>query len=216
MRIAHFTAAIAIAGTAMLLTACGGDTSAGDEAAIRDIQKKWHEAIVAKDATTIAGMYAEDGQLMPPNSPKAVGRDAVEKGWAGIVGLPGLALTFETEKFTFAKSGDLAVAVDTYKFTVGEGAAAQTETGKATVTWAKRDGKWYVLTDMFSSDAPPPAATPVAAPMEVPAVDPAAMAPAGAPAAPAAGTTPAETTAPAAPATTPAAPAPAPTTPPAH
>lgn len=183
MRLANLAAAFVLAGASFVLAACGGDTGAGDEAAIREVQKKWLEAIVAKDASAIAGFYAEDGQLFPPNVPKAVGRDAIQKGWEGFLGLPGMTLTFETEKFTFAKSNDLAVAVDSYKFSFGEGAAVNTEIGKAVVTWVKRDGKWYVLTDMFSSDTPPapPPATP-AAPAETPAVDPTATTPAGTPA----------------------------------
>lgn len=180
MRLSTIAAALVLAGASFVLAACGGDTGAGDEAAIRDVQKKWLEAIVAKDASAIAGFYAEDGQMFPPNAPKAVGRDAVQKGWEGFFGLPGMTLTFETEKFTFAKSNDLAVDIGTYKFGVGEGAAASTEIGKAVVTWTKRDGKWYVLTDMFSSDTPPAPPPPAAsaAPAETPAVDPAATAPA--------------------------------------
>lgn len=121
------------------------------------------EAIAAKDAKAVAAIYAEDGQMLPPNAPKAVGREALEKAWAGLMGMPGMTLTFETETFVFAKSGDLAVDIGTYKFTAG----GHTENGKAVVTWTKRDGKWLVLTDMFSSDQPPaPPPAPAVAPVE--------------------------------------------------
>jgi uncharacterized protein (TIGR02246 family) len=165
MRLTQIVAVLIVAAGATLLNACAPSTDA-DEAAIRAANKKWLEAIVAKDAKAVAALHAEDAQQMPPNAPKAVGREAIEKSWAGMFGIPGMSLTFETEKFVFAKSADLAVDIGTYKFTAGEGAAAQTEIGKAVVTWTKRDGKWYVLTDMFSSDAPPapaPAATPAPA-----------------------------------------------------
>lgn len=158
-----FAAVLILAGGAAMLNACAPSTEA-DEAAIREVNKKWLEAIVAKDAKTVAALYAEDAQFMPPNAPKAVGREAIEKNWAGMFGIPGVALTFETEKFVFAKSSDLAVDIGTYKFSAGEGAAAQTEIGKSVITWTKRDGKWYVLTDMFSSDQPPVPPAPAAAP----------------------------------------------------
>jgi uncharacterized protein (TIGR02246 family) len=185
MKLTKFAAMLVLAG-AVTLSACSPSTE-GDEAAIRAINKAWLEAIVAKDAKAIAAIYAEDGQMLPPNAPKAVGRAAVEKGWTDFMAIPGMALTFETESFVFAKSGDLAVDIGTYKFTAGE----TTDTGKAVVTWTKRDGKLFVLTDMFSSDLPPP-----------PPPAPAAAAPA----------TPAE------PGATPAAPTetPAPATPPAQ
>lgn len=142
------------------LAACGGSTPQAEEAAIKEINKTWLEAIVAKDAKKIAAIYAEDGQMLPPNAAKAVGRDAIEKGWSQFLAMPGMALTFETQSFAVAKSGDIAVEVQTYKLTSGEGAAAVTDTGKGVVTWVKRGGKWQVLTDMFSSDAPPPAPAP--------------------------------------------------------
>jgi uncharacterized protein (TIGR02246 family) len=180
----------------LLLAACGGGGSpAADEAAMRDINKKWLDLIVAKDAKAIAELYAEDGAMLPPNAPKAQGRAAIQKGWEDMFGIPGVTLTFETERFVIANSGDLAVDIGTYKF-AGNG---MTDTGKSVVTWAKKDGKWQVLTDMFSSDAPPPA----------PAPTPAATVPADSGAVPG----PAETgPAPATPGTTPPA-TPAPTTP---
>jgi uncharacterized protein (TIGR02246 family) len=165
MKRSNFSAIIMLASVSVFLAGCGGDGStAADEAAIKDINKKWHELIVAKDAKAIAGLYAEDGQMLPPNAPKSVGRAALEQGWNGFMQIPGMKLTFETEKVTIAKSGELAVEIGTYKITTGEGSAQTTETGKSVVTWHKRDGKWQVLTDMMSSDTPPPAPVPTAVP----------------------------------------------------
>lgn len=208
----HFNLAIAAVAAVCVafLAGCSGSTPEADKAAIEQINKAWLEAIVAKDAGKIAEIYAEDGQMMPPNTPKAVGREAIKKGWEGFLGLPGMALTFETESFHIAKSGDLAVEIQTYKFTTGEGAAAVTDTGKGTIVWTKRDGKWLVLSDMFSSDLPPspPApAAPPAAELSAPVDGAATPAEGVTPAPPAAeGATPA-TSAPATPA--PATPAPA-------
>ncbi len=146
----------------LFVAACSGGDPKADENAIRETNAKWLELIVAKDAKAVANLYAEDGEMLPPNAPKAAGREAIEQGWGQMFAIPGFGLTFETEKFVFAKSGELAVDIGTYKFTAGEGAAASTDVGKYVVTWTKRDGKWYVLTDMFSSDAAPaPAAATV-------------------------------------------------------
>jgi ketosteroid isomerase-like protein len=133
--------------------------------------------------------------MLPPNAPRVAGRDALEKSWTGMANIPGIELSFDTDSLTFAKSGELAVEVGHYSFAAGEGAAKTTELGKTVVTWIRKDGKWQVLTDMFSSDAAPAPAAPAEA-----APAPEGTAPAEAPAAPA---TPAATT-PAAPATPPA------------
>lgn len=215
MKFSNFATVIVLTGATAFLSACGGSNSTvADEAAIKDINKKWQELIVAKDAKAIAELYVEDGEMLPPNLPKAVGRAAIEQGWNGFTSMPGMALTFETDKLVFAQSGDIAVETGTYKFSAGEGAAQTTEVGKSVVTWQKKDGKWHVLTDMFSSDtAPTPPAAP-AAPVD------ATVAPADGAAVPADATAPATSgtaapATPAAPTTTPAAPA-APATPPAH
>lgn len=167
MRLARFGVVIVVGA---LLNACAPSTEA-DEAAIRAANKAWLAAIVAKDAKAISAMHAEDAQMLPPNGPKAVGREAIEKGWAGIMGLPGMVLTFETEKFVFAKSADLAVDIGTYSMTVN----GKTDTGKAVVTWTKRGAKWVVLTDMFSSDLPVAVAAPA------PVAEPSAETPAAPP-----------------------------------
>jgi ketosteroid isomerase-like protein len=134
MKFNHIAATLVFAGASVILVSCGGtESTAGDEAAIRDINKKWMELIAAKDAKTIAEtVYAENGQLLPPNSPKAAGREALVQAWTGVTSIPGLQLTFETESLTFAKSGELAVEVGTYKMVMGEGAAQATDTGKTT------------------------------------------------------------------------------------
>lgn len=183
--------AAVVAACVVLLAACGPGGHEADEAAIHETNKAWQEKIVAKDAATIAQYYAEDAQFLPPNAPKAVGREAIQKGWSEMMAIPGVALTFESEKIVFAKSGDLAVDISTYKFSMGEGAAAINDSGKSVVTWTKRDGKWLVLTDMFSSDLP--AAPPPAAPAPAPEVTPAPVDGVTPPAAPE-GTTPAPAT----------------------
>lgn len=200
MRLQQFAAAAVLAGASLFLISCGGtESTASDEAAIKAANQKWMELIASRDAKSIATeIYSENGMMLPPNAPKVAGREALEKGWGEMFNIPGMALTFETESLTFAKSGELAVEVGTYKFASGEGATQSTELGKAVVTWVKKDGKWQVLTDMFSSNAAPAAAAPAPAAADPAAVvDPAAAPVDGAAAAPA----------------TPAA---APATPPAH
>jgi uncharacterized protein (TIGR02246 family) len=130
--------AAVVAACVVLLAACGPGGHEADEAAIHETNKAWQEKIVARDAATIAQYYAEDGQFLPPNAPKAVGREAIQKAWSEMFAIPGVALTFETEKLVFAKSGDLAVDIATYKFSMGEGAAAINDSGKSVVTWTAR------------------------------------------------------------------------------
>jgi uncharacterized protein (TIGR02246 family) len=193
---------------------------AQEEAAIRAQNAKWLEAITKRDSSAIAAMYAQDGEFMPPNSPKVTGRDAIKDAWEKMFQIPGVGLTFTTDKFVFAKGGDMAVDIGSYDFKSEAGGSSVSDKGKSVVTWVKVDGTWQILTDMFSSDAPPLPSTPtVPAPVDAPVPPPA---PATTPVpgvTPVPGTTPPapEPTAPPAAPMTPTAPPPAgsPATPPA-
>jgi len=156
MKLHTFAAITLLAGASTVLVSCGGtESTAADEAAIRAANKTWMELIVKKDAKAIANdIYSENGIMLPPNEPRVSGRQALEKGWTALVNIPGVAITFDTDSLTFAKSGELAVEVGHYSFGTGEGTAKVTDLGKTVVTWIRKDGKWQVLTDMFSSDAP--------------------------------------------------------------
>jgi uncharacterized protein (TIGR02246 family) len=163
----------------MFVAACGGASPEADKAAIGEANKKWLAAIAAKDGAVIGALHAEDASMLPPNAPKVAGREAIQTSWTQMMGAPGFALTFETEKLEVAKSGDVAVDIGTYTFTPGEG--AQPESGKFVVTWVKRDGNWVVFTDMFSANQPPPPPpAPAAAPDAAAATPEGATAPADA------------------------------------
>lgn len=158
---------------ALVLNGCGervGSTSSdADEAAIRAQNEKWLEAATAKDAKTIGQLYADDAAMFVPGVPKIVGREAIERGWTDFFST-GMSTSFETEKLIVSKSGDLAVEIGVSKNFKGDVASAETmERGKFVNTWIKRDGKWLVQTESFSSDAP---ATPAPVPQTAPAAIP--------------------------------------------
>ncbi len=213
-------------GSLLALAACSEQTAStkGEEDAIRAQNQKWLEAIAKHDADAVAVMYAPDGEFMPPNASKVTGRDAIKAAWQSMFQIPGVGLTFTTDKFVFGKSADLAVDIGSYDFKSASGGSSSSDKGKSVVTWVKRDGNWQVLTDMFSSDAPTLPTTPT--PPASGATPESAAAPAapasGAPLAPGTpGTTTTTTTMPGTPTSPPATtttttPTPAPATPPAH
>lgn len=157
--------------SALLLTACqAGDKPAStnaemngataadagaDEQAIRGQVDHWLELVKAKDATGIAGMYTDDGAVMPSNAPISKGHAAIEKTWASLMSAPGFELTFTPEQIVVSSSGDMALDRGTYKLTMAPKGAAQTDTGKYVVVWRKVGGEWKAAADIFNSDLPP-------------------------------------------------------------
>jgi uncharacterized protein (TIGR02246 family) len=129
------------------------DTGA-DEQAIRGQVEQWLQLVKAKDAAGIAGLYAEDGAVMPPNGPIGKGRAAIQQTWASMMGTPGFDLSFAPEQIIVSSSGDMALDRGSYRLTVAPDGTAQTDTGKYVVVWRKIGSEWKAAADIFNSDLP--------------------------------------------------------------
>lgn len=154
----------------VLLTACqaseksANDTTAensaaavdsgADEQSIRKLVVHWGELVKAKDAASIAGLYTEDGAVMPPNSPIGKGRTDIQKTWTAMMQTPGFDLAIMPEQITISTSGDMALDRGTYQLTVTPDGKKQTDTGKYVVVWRKVNGEWKAAADIFNSDLP--------------------------------------------------------------
>ena len=55
---------------------------ATEERVIRDLDKKWVQAVAAKDTAAIANVYAVDAEFLAPGAPRAGGRAAVRQATA--------------------------------------------------------------------------------------------------------------------------------------
>jgi len=114
--------------TAASLGGCARQTDiATQERTIRELEKKWVQAVAAKDTTAMA--------------------------WAGILKAPNLSLTFESSKVVVSSAGDLAVATGPYKLGM-DGPKGQRieDVGKFVEAWTRVNGDWKVLGNIFNSD----------------------------------------------------------------
>jgi len=155
------TSRLAVA--ALLLTvgcARGGGGPAAlteaDKAAMRAVDQKFVDAVLAKNWAAAAAVYTADASFMPPNGPLVKGSAAIQ---AWMPSLPPLT-TFTLEAQQIDGVGDFAYArgVYTMSFTL-PGATAPTEDhGKYIVIGRKQaDGSWLIAEDIFNSDVPLPA-----------------------------------------------------------
>ncbi len=139
--------------------ALGGCTrqadTAAEEKAIRDLDKKWVEAVAARDTIAIGNMYAEDGDFLPPGAPRVSGRTAIRSAWAQLLKAPNLALTFEPSNVVVSSAGDIAYETGTYRLSMdGLKGRRIEDIGKFVVAWKKVNGEWHVQYDIFNSDKP--------------------------------------------------------------
>jgi uncharacterized protein (TIGR02246 family) len=126
------------------------------EQQIRELDRKWVEAIRAGDVDTIADIYAEDGLVMPPNAVQAEGTEAVRRFWEGLLGLPNASLTFEPSRIEVAGAGDIAYDIGTYALGFDTDQGRVEDEGKYVVVWTKEEGEWKVAADIFNSNKPAP------------------------------------------------------------
>ena len=125
------------------------DTRAADEAAIRAIDAAWTKAAESKDIAGTTAVYADNAVLMAPGAPIMTGKEAVTKGWTGMMADKNFALSFGPTKVEVSKGGDLAYELGDYSLTMSDKKGkAQTSKGKYVVVWGKQaDGSWKALVD---------------------------------------------------------------------
>ncbi len=114
----------------------------------------------AGHSDSVAALYTENAQAMPPNMPAATGRPGIAGLIAGFGAMkPTLALTTGS----VVANGPVAVEIGTYRldFTPPGAPASMTDTGKYMVCWHKVGDKWMMAADIWNSDLP---ATPPPAP----------------------------------------------------
>lgn len=128
---------------------------AAEEGAIRDIAKRWVEAVAAKDTMAIGNVYAEDAVFLPANAPRVSGRPAIRSAWAGLFQSPNLSLRFAPDAIVVSTAGDIAYEVGTYHLGM-DGPRGQRieDVGKYVVTWKKVAAEWQATADIFNSDKP--------------------------------------------------------------
>jgi uncharacterized protein (TIGR02246 family) len=129
--------------------------TAADEAAVRAVNPAWFAAHTAGDADAVAALYADDAVLSIPGVPPVRGRAAIREAIAadiaamkaaGLGNQPGPAPEF-------GLSGDMAWEWST--FTVTDASGATVDTGKYVTVYARKDGQWLIVRDIWNSDAPP-------------------------------------------------------------
>jgi uncharacterized protein (TIGR02246 family) len=100
---------------------------------------------------SLAALFAEDGRMMAPNAPAAVGRTAITSALATMAGsTPSLTLT----TVSLEASGPLAVETGTWTFSLMTPGAKEPikDNGKYVTSWRKVGDKWMLVDNIWNSD----------------------------------------------------------------
>jgi len=121
---------------------------------IRELSRQWVEAVKTGDVDTIAGLYTEDGLIMPPDAPQGQGAEAVKAFWAEVAAMPKVSVTFAPTTVEVAEAGDMAYDIGTYQLSFEGDEGPVEDRGKYVVVWVKEGGAWRAAADIFNSDGP--------------------------------------------------------------
>ena len=147
---------------ALLLASCQApQTNVADvRKAIEEAGTRFSAAYNSKDMASVAGFYAPEAIVLPPNGPSVSGRENIETGWKEISNVVS-DLKFETRRVDAI--GDLAYEVGTYTATVQmPGMAAMADNGKYLTVWKRQaDGKWLAVADTWNTNLPMPTPPPI-------------------------------------------------------
>ena len=115
----------------------------GIEKTNRTLEKLLQEG----DASGLAGLYTDDGRVMPPGAPAIEGRAGIEAFWKeGIAaGMKSLSLT----TIAVSDAGDTAAEVGRATVQMGDASAD----GKYIVLWRNEGGDWKLAADIWNLDA---------------------------------------------------------------
>lgn len=101
---------------------------------LTDYEAAWSK----KDAAALAGLFAEDGFVLPNGRPPVRGRAAIQKHYTGQGG------PLSLRALTYAAEGGVGYIIGGYT-----DAAGKPDIGKFTLTLKKgADGRWLIMSDM--------------------------------------------------------------------
>ena len=129
------------------------DTSA-DEEAIRGINPVWFSSYNSRDVNSIVALYAEDAVVSPPGVSPLRSHSAISEYLTkDIAASKEAGITFSGNAPTeVGVSGDLGWEWGT--FSVKDSSGNIVETGKYVSVFAKKDGKWFIIRDIWNKDTP--------------------------------------------------------------
>lgn len=107
----------------------------------------------SRDAASMAALYTEDGQVLPPNSDFVTGHEAIQAFWQALMDM-GIREA-KLEIVEVESHGDTAIEVS--KFTLLGESEQVLNQGKYMVVWKQDQGQWKMHRDIFNTSMPAPA-----------------------------------------------------------
>ena len=123
------------------------ETSINLQAKIEIANQRFMEAFERGDASGLAALYTEGGQLLPTHSDTITGSSAIKAFWKGAMEM-GLKKA-KLETIELEGQGDTAMEVGKYTLLLEGGQVA--DSGKYIVIWKNEGGTWKLHRDIWNT-----------------------------------------------------------------
>lgn len=118
--------------------------------AILTAEESFMAAVSRGDAAAIASCYAEDGQVLPPNSDFVTGRQAIQSVFQSFLDMGVKEMKLETLE---VDGGD-DIASEVGRYTLEDAGGHVLDQGKYIVIWKYEAGQWKLYRDIFNTNSP--------------------------------------------------------------
>ena len=134
--------------------------------ALDSVARRWERYTAAAQADSIAMLFTEQGEQLPPNAKPVVGRPAIQAFQTQFYSQGPTSISISTDEVLV--NGPLAVSRGGFTYEV-KAAKAIADTGKYLMHWHQIGGKWLIADQAWSSNIPlPPPPAPAAKPKPKP------------------------------------------------
>jgi ketosteroid isomerase-like protein len=157
----HTLAAVAVlvTGSACRQTASAPlDTRPLEARVIRDFEMAWNRDFTRLDVERLVSRYTEDATLQLPNTPAAVGTQAIRAAWKAAVQDGNFSMKLEAVHVEVARSGDIAYSQGAYTGTLTDPSSGKRmrDSGTYVIVYRKAAGNgWKVASDIHTNSDPP-------------------------------------------------------------
>ncbi|MEX1146847.1 MAG: DUF4440 domain-containing protein [Sphingomonadales bacterium] len=117
---------------------------------IDEILIRFVAAFNAGDGATVAGFYAEDAALLPPDGARVDGRASIQAFWQGAID-SGMKID-ELHAIEVDARQDLAGEVGVFTLSVPGESGVTKVAGKYVVIWKRTGHTWQLYRDIWNTD----------------------------------------------------------------
>lgn len=138
--------------TSVFVAQASCSPASSDEAQVRQVVEDYFEALNAGDASRIVALFAEDGEVLPPGAPTAVGRKALQATYDYVVASTDLELEVSIERTQVL--GEVAIVTSTSEGRLtlrSNGTVLEGQRFRETFVLQKVSGQWRIARYMYNT-----------------------------------------------------------------